>query len=50
MPAYLYPVALGSTVMVRTGERGDRVSARRLLPMRVAREKLGTASATRTEN
>ena len=49
MPAHLFLVAPGSTVMVRTGGRGDRVSARRLLPMRVAREKSRTASATRTE-
>ena len=49
MPAYLAPVAPGSTVMVRTGGKVDRVSARGLLPIPVAREKSRTATAIRTE-
>src|SRR5271157_5428328 len=48
MPTYRSPVAPGSTVMVRTGERGDRDSARGLFPMRAAREKSRTASWART--
>ena len=50
MPAYQPLVALGSTVMVRTGGKGMQVSARGLLPIRLAREKSRTASAARTEN
>ncbi len=49
MPAYLSLVAPGSTVMVRTGGRGDRVFARRLPPMRTVREKSRTATWARTE-
>ena len=50
MPAYRSTVAPGSTVMVRTGERGDRVSARGLHPDRLAHEKSRTATVARTEN
>ena len=50
MPAYRALVAPGSTVMVRTGGKVDRVSARRLLPIPVVREKSRTATAIRTEN
>ena|ERR1700704_6157138 len=49
MPAHLDPVARGSIVTMRTRGRGDRVSARRLLAMRLVREKSRTATATRTE-
>ena len=49
MPAYCPSVALGSTVMVRTGGRREQVPARGLLPMRAVREKSRTASAARTE-
>jgi hypothetical protein len=50
MPVHLSSVAPGSTVMVRTGGRRDRVSARGLLPIRAVREKSRTATAARTEN